>query len=357
MYKAGIWGNGFVAHSHAAALNALGIEIVAVCGKDNARTEAFAKQYGIVNYGIDPKIILKNDEIDVVHITTPPTMHTDMVKRSLNSKKHVVCEKPLCLEDKDTIALQKCAMENDRRVVVNFNIRCHQAIDQIHHFIGIGELGQLRMVHGSYMQEFHVLPANLDWRYDEHTAGKMRAISEQGSHMIDMLMYLTGESIVSVSAHTYNAHPLRKLRDGVMYPDGEGRDITVSSEDVAYLNVRLESGIVCNFVLSEISPGRNNRFTIELSGDKAGIWWDSENFNRFHIGRKGEGVQSYVNGFAGGFNDTFIAHFRNAYRYLKTGEKAGVATLEDAMMNVRTLNAAFRSSEQGGAVIKVMQLD
>jgi len=353
MFKAGLWGNGFVARTHVEALRALGVELVAVCGRDLIKTEKFAKEYDIPLYGTDPNLILENSEIDVIHITTPPTLHADMVMMALNSHKHVLCEKPLCLADEDAFELHRVAGESEYRVAVNYNYRYNQTVRLVRDFVNGGGLGELRLVCASFLQEFHALPAEYGWRYDEEIAGQMRAISELGSHVVDMIMYLTGQTVSSVSAHAYSANPSRKLRDNYMYIDGEGQDVIVNSEDAAVLNLRLSGGAFCNIVLSEISHGRHNRFSIELSGDKAGIWWNSEEANWHHIGRKNKGIQTYVNGFNDGFNDTFSSHFRRAYQYFATGDANGVATLEDGILNVKILNAALKSSREGGVIIEL----
>ncbi|MGI6507949.1 MAG: Gfo/Idh/MocA family protein [Saccharofermentanales bacterium] len=353
MFKAGLWGNGFVAGSHVEALRTLGVEVVAVCGRDFSKTEKFAEKFGIPLYGTEPDLILDHKEIDVIHITTPPTLHTDMVKRALGRQKHVLCEKPLCLANEDALELRRVAQESERRVAVNFNFRCYQAVGQVRDFVRAGGLGELRLVRASFLQEFHALPAEYGWRYDEQIAGQMRAISELGSHVVDMVMYLTGQTVSSVSAQSYAAHPSRKLRDNYMYVDGEGQDVVVNSEDVAVMNLRLSGGAFCTIVLSEISHGRHNRFSVELSGDMAGIWWNSEEANWHYIGRKNRGIQSYVNGFGDGFNDTFSSHFRRAYQYFATGDANGVATLEDGILNVEILNAALESSREGGVIIQL----
>lgn len=66
------------------------------------------------------------------------------------------------------------------------------------------------------------------WRYQDALAGPMRATTEIGSHWIDLVRFLTGEEIVSVSATYGKFTPDRYIKDGMMYetsPDGGEKSV------------------------------------------------------------------------------------------------------------------------------------
>ncbi len=351
--KAGIWGGGFAASLHAEALRALGVEIAAVCDSDEARARELARRFGAMRFGTDANLLLAEGGPEVVHIATPPALHTDMAVRALRAGKHVLCEKPLCLSNADALAIQAAANKSGKKLAVNYNVRSHAAVQKLGAAIRAGELGALRLVHGAYSQEFNALPAPYDWRYNPALAGGMRAITELGSHVVDLVRFLSGDEVAAVSATTLCARPDRVCRDGMMYPDGEGQPVRVESEDAAVLALKMKGGALCSFVLSEISPGRGNRLCIELVGDEAGAWWNSERYNEYHIGRKGQGVQSRIDGFAGGFAATFAEHFKAAYAWFAGGDGSGAAKLDSGLRNVFVLNAAHESAQSGGGFVEV----
>ena len=91
-------------------------------------------------------------------------------------------------------------------------------------------------------------------------------MSEIGSHWLDLASYLTGLRAEAVSATFGCFHPQRVLKDGMMYPvhqGVEGTPVAVHTEDAAAVTIRYENGVLGNVLLSEVSPGRGNRLTIE----------------------------------------------------------------------------------------------
>lgn len=59
------------------------------------QVNAYKEKYGFLNSSLDFDDLLKDDEIDIIDICTPPYVHEEMVERALEAGKHVICEKPL----------------------------------------------------------------------------------------------------------------------------------------------------------------------------------------------------------------------------------------------------------------------
>ncbi len=93
----GLVGCGFAATLHAEAYQKMygyDIQLKGVADPSEKR-EAFARKYGITYCYDTLEEMLKNNEIDVIDICTPPCFHVDMVKQSMLAGKHVICEKPI----------------------------------------------------------------------------------------------------------------------------------------------------------------------------------------------------------------------------------------------------------------------
>jgi len=54
------------------------------------------EKYGFESYSLSVDEVLLDADIDVIDICTPPCTHKDLIIKSLNANKHVICEKPLC---------------------------------------------------------------------------------------------------------------------------------------------------------------------------------------------------------------------------------------------------------------------
>lgn len=347
--RAAIIGGGFSGDIHAAAMMACGVQLAAVVTAGRASAERFARKWNVPVFGNDPAIAF-SDHIDVVHVCTPPPYHEKYVREAIRAGKHVLCEKPLSLDVEEAEALAALAQENDVRCGVCYNVRYHIAVQKAREIIQSGVFGRPLLIHGSYLQEFHALPAPYDWRYDPVLSGGMRAVSEIGSHWIDTAQYVSGKKVCSVSATLANFHPDRVLQDGIMTPADcgpvdEGQVLHVDSEDAACVTFRFEDGAIGNVLLSEISPGRGNRLSLEITCEKGNLWWNEEENNVLYTAQKGEGIKAEVFAFGNGFQDTFTSLIRSFY----AGN--GYPDFQDGASVTKVCAAIIRSAENDSAWI------
>lgn len=356
--KAVLIGAGFAGRSHAAALRAAGVEIAAVITTRPSTARAFAEEWGIPAWGTDLSLALAPD-VDAVHICTPPTTHGPLIRQLLAAGKHIVCEKPLSLDTSEAIQLAKLAGQSGRLCAVCFNSRFHMACQKARQLMAAGTFGRPLLIHGSYLQEFHALPSPMDWRYNEAVAGRMRAVTEIGSHWLDLAQYLSGRRAEAVSASFGRFWPRRSLREGIMYPpDADGEPLEVASEDAAAVTLRFAGGILGNVMLSEVSPGRGNHLALEITCENGALWWNAEDNNRLYTARKGEGVHTEVFAFGNGFDDTFAALFRSFYAAVAAGgtDEIPWATFADGASVTAACQAMAASADAGSRWVNVEEV-
>ena len=102
-------------------------------------------------------------------------------------------------------------------------------VDKAREILASGEMGRVLLVHGNYMQEFNAFPAPLDWRYDEKLAGSMRAVSEIGSHWLDLAAFLTGLEPEAVSASFGRESSSHEVSASTLVAD----DVPIEKQDTA----------------------------------------------------------------------------------------------------------------------------
>ena len=154
---AAILGAGFISHSHAEALRYCGIRICAVVDSSEKSAAAFAEKWGIEKFGTSEDLLF-SEEITSVHICTPPHTHYGIVRKLLEAGKNVLCEKPLCLDPAEAAELEALADSLDVKCGVNLNVRFHQMSGRIKNLVQGNGFGAIRLVHGQYLQQFHLLP-------------------------------------------------------------------------------------------------------------------------------------------------------------------------------------------------------
>ena len=96
--KVGLIGSQFVSHIHAISLKPCAqAELFAVASPTPGHAEAFARKHGIRHHFTDHKKILEMPEVDLVVIGVPNDLHCAITLDTARAGKHIVIEKPLCL--------------------------------------------------------------------------------------------------------------------------------------------------------------------------------------------------------------------------------------------------------------------
>src|SRR5687768_10461649 len=97
-YRVAIIGTGAFAAYHMDALRHAGdrVTVVAAANLDIEHGRAFCEKYSIPAFYASAGEMLSNEQIDLVHICTPPETHVDLSIQCLEAGAHVLCEKPLC---------------------------------------------------------------------------------------------------------------------------------------------------------------------------------------------------------------------------------------------------------------------
>jgi predicted dehydrogenase len=355
------------------ALRRLGIEVVALAGNGVERTAEKARQLHIPrSYGSADEM-LADPDIDVVHITSPNHLHFPHAKAALLAGKHVVCEKPLAMNSNESSELVKLAREKKLVNAVNFNIRYYPLSQHAHALVKNGDLGDIYIVQGSYLQDWLLLPTDWNWRLEPEYGGNMRAVADIGSHWLDLTTFITGLKIEAVCADfktfmTTRQKPTRpvetfgsKLQTAMEYEEQ-----TIHTEDSASVLLRYEGGAHGVMTVSQVSAGRKNRLFYEIDGSNSSIAWDGEQPNELWIGRRDRPNEvllkdpslllpeartfaSYPGGHSEGFPDTFKQLYREVYSYLDAGDfdaRPAFPTFEDGDRALRVGEAIWQSSRE-----------
>ncbi len=147
----GIVGPGQIAHLFAESIkNVEGAELMAVASTSEERGKAFAGQYNIPNVFVGYDEMAKSALIDAVYIATPHPFHKPCAEIFLNAKKHVLCEKPICVNAAQAIALKECAEKNGVFLMEALWTRFLPAIGEALKIAKSGVIGDIRGVSADF---------------------------------------------------------------------------------------------------------------------------------------------------------------------------------------------------------------
>ena len=140
----GIVGAGNIARKFAVAIKNVDVaELSAIASRTKEKGELFAKNYGIETVFSSYEEMAKSEKIDAVYIATPHPMHVTCAQLFLEGKKHVLCEKPLCVNAKQAMKLKACAERNGVFLMEAMWTRFLPAIKEIQKLINDREIGEI----------------------------------------------------------------------------------------------------------------------------------------------------------------------------------------------------------------------
>lgn len=347
-----IIGSGFIAGVHARAVLASGHRLSAVCGTAAENTERFADTWGI------PKRYTDYREIpvacmDCVHICTPPSTHFELCRYFVEHRIPVICEKPLTLDVTEAKRLYMLVREYGTPFGVCFHNRFYPALAEMQKILKSGRLGKAVLLYGSYEQEFHIPPVPFSWRFDTEGGNALRAVSEIGSHVFDLVQYICQESVAEVSALFQNRRDLLyRNRQGMLLEEA-GEDtcsFPVKNEDTAAIQLVLQSGANVSLALSEISAGEQNHVRLHLICQKGRMSWDNQRADVLRFsGEKGSSCERDM-GMQLGYADVFQKMIADFYAALSEQRTSLMATVKDAWENVKLCGAVYESAMEKRSV-------
>lgn len=366
---AAVVGTGFIGAVHVEALRRLGVQVHGVVGSTRERAAARAVEIGLPQAYGSFQAMLDDPRVDVVHVTSPNHLHHEHSRAALRAGKHVVCEKPLAMTPAESADLLQIAEHSGLVHATNFNLRFYPVVQHVHGMVREGALGEVRLVSGHYLQDWLLLDTDWNWRLEPELGGVLRAVSDIGSHWMDLTTFLTGKRIVAVMADLATFIKKRRQPSGPMETFATGRGVKtverdISTEDCATILLRYEDGTRGAVTVSQISAGRKNSLLFEVDGSTSAAGWNSERPDELWIGHRGrpnelllrdpailneEGrrAASLPGGHAEGFADTFRALYAAVYRAVSAGKPSeGYPTFADGHDEMLVCDAVARSHRE-----------
>src|SRR3954447_3256648 len=207
--RVGIAGTGFIGGVHARSVRVSGAHLAGVASTSVERAESAADALGAERaYGSSEELIA-DPSIDVLHICTPNHLHVPLAEAAIAAGKHVICEKPLALSGDDAARLATAADAAGVQAGVPFVYRYYPTVREARELVASGQTGPLRLLHGSYLQDWLLRPDDDNWRVDPALGGASRAFADIGSHWCDLAEFVSGPRIPRLSAGTFTAVPER----------------------------------------------------------------------------------------------------------------------------------------------------
>lgn len=346
--RIGIIGCGGIGTVHCDSLKKLGdrVEFVACCDINEDRAKNYVSRFGFKKYYLDHKVMLANEQLDAVYVTTWNAAHAVCTIDALNAGCNVLCEKPMAMNTCEALAMKAAAEKNNKLLMIGF-VRRHgndasAAID----FVNKGYLGDIYFVKASYLRRAGY-PGG--WFGNKELSGGGPLI-DLGVHVIDLSRYIIGKpKATTVFGATFDKIGARSN----LRPGGESAWTSMTTdvkpvftvEDLCTAMIRFDNGTVLYVEASFNLNIKNGSGNLEFFGSKAGLSLEPFELHT-EVNDMLADVQIHGSTSCGDF------FYREDLNFIDSieGKAECLATAEDGVELMRILDAIYESAATGKSV-------
>lgn len=204
--RVGIIGVGGISYGHIKNfLASPDAEIVGLVDVDPQRLEKAVERVpelkGVPTYS-DYRDMISRDDIDAVQINTPHTLHYQQIMDSLEAGLHVLTEKPMVCTTQHARDIIKKRDETGKVVMISYQRHFQPQYRYMKRAIENGEIGEVTYLSALQCQSWKKGTAGT-WRQIPELSGGGQ-LNDSGSHLLDMVLWLTGLTAESVFAYIDN---------------------------------------------------------------------------------------------------------------------------------------------------------
>lgn len=241
MVEVGLVGAGYWGPNLARNISGLSnARLSCVCDTRLEAAESVAANYPDTDTCADVETLLARPGLDAVVVATPAATHFQIASACLEAGKHVLVEKPLAMSSEECLRLIDLSDTRDLKLMVGHVFLFSPPVNRLKELVDSGELGEAYYAYSTR--------ANLGQIRQD-----VNAMWNLAPHDVSILLYLFGNRVKSVSANG-----ITRIQEGI--------------EDVVFMNLNFEDGIVAHIHVSWLDPGKIRQLT--LVGSKKMVVYD-----------------------------------------------------------------------------------
>ena len=294
---------------------------MAVASREPTVAREFADKWEIPRHYGSYQDLLDDPDIDAIYNPLPNSLHLEWTVRAAQAGKHIICEKPLALSEAECREMAAAADANDVKLLEAFMYRFHPRTDRVVEMVRSGDIGDLRVIRSSFTFRL----ARLD---------NIRLAPDLGGGaLIDVGCYCVNVSRTMAGTEPVAGHAVARWTD-------RGVDDEMTG------TMQFPGGVLAHFDCS-LTMERNKVY--EVAGTDGHIrvpasFLPGKENAPIHHHRGRDGVASDVVTGADQYQ-LMVEHFADSV----LNDRALKYPAEEAALNMRTIEALYRSARAGGA--------
>jgi predicted dehydrogenase len=370
----GLIGAGYIGPIHLGALSRLGgIKVKTVVDVSGELAGKAAAAYNVPNSGVDYREVIEDPEIDVIHNCTPNKFHFQITREALQAGKQVLSEKPLAVDLAQAAELVELAEKKGAVTGIDFCYRYYPVVQEMAVRVRRGDAGTVRMVTGSYFQDWLSREIDWTWRLLRSEAGDSNITADLGSHWFDLIQFVTGLEVREVIGDLATLIPRRRrpIRQVLAFEkvdEGLSEEVEVELEDYSSILFRLSGGAPGSFTTSQVCAGRKSETEFQIYGSGCSYAWNHREATEMWIGHREKANEILIEnptlqdpstavyaslpaGHPLGYHDAVMNLFKDFYAAVESGGGSDLRpTFETGLEEMRILAAILESHKRRGWV-------
>ena len=242
-------------------------EVVAVADPQLDLARDLAHAFDIPSVTGDAADLFARADIDLIDVCTPSHTHFELAWAALEAGKHVLCEKPVAYDFRDTLRARDLARRKGLKTKVGLTFRYSPAMRYMRELVATGFVGTPFIFNG-YEQNSQWLDPATPLRQVDHTADQsviqVSSLEGYGAPIIDLAHAMVGSDLAQVVGTMRNFIPDRMVR-------ATGRTMRMNIDDGDIFVGEFRNGAICSIQTSFVTVGNSPGIEARVYGSSGAL--------------------------------------------------------------------------------------